>query len=462
MKIGNPDRPITSAWLTKEGHRLGAPPFLSGAVEARVLLDKLTVPKQALREVTHDVFHAGREARKWVSDPNYGVPFMSSSDVLTADLSKLPLISKKQVAKNPRFLISEGWTLITRSGTIGRMAYARGEMDGLACSEHVMRVVPNADLISSGYLYAYLASRFGKTLVAGGTYGAVIQHIEPEHVSELSVPRFGFEFEKKIHLLIKEAADLRSEANRKIHACQKRIEAHLKSDFQELNPLFSIVESNKIKRLDAFYYNLRSQADIKALSLEKSVKLGSLATVFTPGIFKRIHVDDPDYGYRYLSGTEIFQVNPKERGYLSKNSKNIDNYLVKNGWILMQDAGQVGGLIGQVSYCYPYMDGSVLSNHIMRIAANNPEDSAYLYAFLSSKLGYRQIVRTAFGSSIPQIDPKYVAEIDIFWPSREERAGLSDGISEAWEKINIAYNNEEKAIQLVEQAIEQNYVPPEV
>ncbi|WP_419650104.1 hypothetical protein, partial [Thiolapillus sp.] len=65
------------------------------------------------------------------------------------------------------------------------MAYARPDMDGVACSEHVMRVVPNESLIKPGYLYAYLSSRFGVPIVVSGTYGAIIQHIEPHHIAEL-------------------------------------------------------------------------------------------------------------------------------------------------------------------------------------------------------------------------------------------------------------------------------------
>src|SRR5690606_3867167 len=126
------------------------------------------------------IFHAGRESRWWVNSPAYGVPYLSSSSVLRADLSGLPFIHRSQVDANPRFTIREGWTLITRSGTIGRMVYARPDMDGLACSEHVMRVAPNPKRVAPGYVYAFLASKFGVPLVVSGTYGSIIQSIEPQ------------------------------------------------------------------------------------------------------------------------------------------------------------------------------------------------------------------------------------------------------------------------------------------
>ena len=75
-----------------------------------------------------------------------------------------------------------------------------------------MKVVPDEAKIPPGYLYAFLSSKFGVPLVVSGTYGAIIQHIEPEHIASLPVPRFGDEIEIEIAKLIDSAANARSEA----------------------------------------------------------------------------------------------------------------------------------------------------------------------------------------------------------------------------------------------------------
>jgi type I restriction enzyme S subunit len=116
---------VRSSWLEEGGRRLDCNPYMSGALEARDALSRLGVVKEKLSDVTDRIFHAGRESRSWVDDASYGVPFLGSSDIRASDLSTLPLMSKKQIARNPLFILSEGWTLITRSGTIGRMAYVR-------------------------------------------------------------------------------------------------------------------------------------------------------------------------------------------------------------------------------------------------------------------------------------------------------------------------------------------------
>ena len=128
---------VPRKWMMREGLRFDVGPYLSGGLEARVRLEELTARKDRLEELTagrdSGIYHAGREGRRWVTDSEFGVPFLGSTDILKADLSNLLLISKKQVAKNPKFTVHKGWTLITRSGTIGRMAYARPDMDGMGC-----------------------------------------------------------------------------------------------------------------------------------------------------------------------------------------------------------------------------------------------------------------------------------------------------------------------------------------
>jgi type I restriction enzyme, S subunit len=217
MKLMNPKTPVMASWLYEFGRRLDAGPFLSGAIESRKILEDLSVRKDPLCELTAGgmagIIHAGRIPRIWVDDPDHGLPFLSSTDILQADLSKLSLISKRVVEANPKLVIRRGWTLITRSGTIGKTAFARPEMDGMACTEDVLRVVPSEQIVPAGYLYAFLSSRFGLPIITASTYGSIIQHLEPHHLANLPVPRFGKKLEQQVHDLVQEAAELRTESN---------------------------------------------------------------------------------------------------------------------------------------------------------------------------------------------------------------------------------------------------------
>ena len=48
MKIVNLKNPVMASWLREQGFRLDAPPFLSGAIEARKLLEQFPVKKEPL------------------------------------------------------------------------------------------------------------------------------------------------------------------------------------------------------------------------------------------------------------------------------------------------------------------------------------------------------------------------------------------------------------------------------
>jgi type I restriction enzyme, S subunit len=465
MKTTRLDLPVKASWMESNGRRLDCNPYLSGAFEARVILEKLSALKQPLHQVTkgglQGIYHAGRESRQYVTDPAYGVPFLGSTDILAADLSTLAFLSKKQVAANPAFTIQEGWTLITRSGTVGRMAYVRPDMAGMACSEHVMRVVPDPDRILPGYLYAYLSSKFGVPIVVSGTYGAIIQHIEPHHIADLPVPRLGDAIEEEVHSLVTSAAIKRSKASQK----QKDAIQTFYKAFQ-LNPIndkykpggfaTSSVNASNLDRLDAFHYSDNSLPAAEELETcsEARKMLGQISRVFTPGIFKRIYAGEPSYGYPYFSGSELFQIHPDPRGYLSKKAPGIKDYLVKKDWLLIQDAGQVGGLIGRLVRAGPYSDNSVVSNHLMRVVAENREDAAYLFTVLSSSHGYRAIVRHAFGSSIPQLEPTHISRIVIPWAEQKTRKIIAQGVLEAWDLFDQADIEEHAAIEMVNNAIE--------
>jgi type I restriction enzyme S subunit len=289
MKIVNLKNPVMASWLREQGFRLDAPPFLSGALEARKLLERLSVKKEPLVSLTQEelgIFHAGRIKRHWVTEPEYGILFLSSTDILQADLSHLSLISKRVVAENPQLTIRKDWSLITRSGSIGRMAYARPDMDGMACSEDVLRVVPNPDRVLPGYLYAFLSSKFGVPLVVGGTYGAIIQHIEPHHIANLPVPRLGEKIETRAHTLVQKAAEERTRASElrveSQHLLLEKLKVpHPKPVRSYKKPFTSGCSAQDFRRRgDAFYYspiNRDAREALDRAECKQLIPLGKVA-----------------------------------------------------------------------------------------------------------------------------------------------------------------------------------------
>lgn len=454
-------RIVRSSWLEEGGRRLDCNPYMSGALEARDALKLLKAPKEKLKDVTTGIFHAGREGRLWVDSPEYGVPFLGSSDILSADLSTLPLMSKKQIKRNPHFTLGEKWTLITRSGTIGRMAYVRPDMAGLACSEHVLRVVPDEAKIPPGYLYAFLSSKFGVPLVVSGTYGAIIQHIEPEHVSNLPVPRFGQIEEAEIAALVDLAANSRATATREIESLKIEIADKLgiskKSllTYREQRVGFAVAISEVASsgRLEATYHDALVQEIEQRIRLSDCRKISDVAVVVKPGMFKRIKVEGPEWGYGFITGSELFSTAPKPIYFVSPKTPNIEECVLDANWVLIQAFGQIGGLIGCCMMTTPSLANSAATDLQIQLRFSDPTDAGFVCTFLSSFAGYRLLARTPIGGSIPHIHPDSIKSLVIPWPDPAVRKEFGVRMLGAWALRDKAVELEDKARAIVESLI---------
>lgn len=451
---------VRAAWLDEGGRRLDCNPYMSGALEARDTLKRLAARKDKLRDVTLGMFDSGRESRNWVDDPRFGVRYMGSSAITLADLSSLPLISNKQVARNPKLLIKEGWSLITRSGTIGRMAYVRREMAGLACSEDVLRVVPDPERIAPGYLYAFLSSRYGVPLVVSGTYGAIIQHIEPEHIADLPVPRFDAQTEAAIAEKVDAAARARSEAVELLQGARNRL--HLRLALKAPTPVSALskpdvtaVSSDTFRdRGDGYYYSARNAESRRAFDAAGGNRaLGEVADVFIPGIFKRLYASDPQFGSPYITGGDVFELAPVSDKFLMKRVAAEYGLLLKKGMIVVQEAGQLGGLIGRSVMVGSYLDGFSCSNNMIRIVPEDDIDGGYLFTLLSSEHGVRLLSREAAGSSIPHTDEQRVKRIQVPWPARNDREDIGAPAIRARELRDQACVWEQEARDMLEAKI---------
>jgi type I restriction enzyme S subunit len=425
---------VRAAWLEEGGRRLDCNPYMSGALEARDALKQLKVRKDALRTLTAGhaggIYNGPVFARVWVDDPTYGVPFLSNSDMLNADLSTLPLLQRKyaQSRKLAHLELSPGTTLITCSGTIGRMTYVRSDMAGMWSSQHIMKVVPNPEHIPPGYLYAFLSSRHGVPLVVSGTYGAIIQHIEPEHIADLPVPRFDPSIEEVIATKVDAASQARAEAVTLLHDAGQRLHHILGLRAPTpasalLKPDVTSVSSSAFQdRGDAYYYGARSAESRAAFDrIAVNRRLGEIAEVFIPGIFKRLYAPDPQYGSPYITGGDVFELAPTSDKFLMKRVAAEYRLLLKRGMIVVQEAGQLGGLIGRSVMVGRHLEGFSCSNNMIRIVPEDDIDGGYLFALLSSEHGVRLLSREAAGSSIPHTDENRVKNILVPWPSRAER-----------------------------------------
>lgn len=106
--------------------------------------------------------------------------------------------------------IQPNMIMITCSGTIGKIMFAPEHWKNWTANQHIIRVVPASKEIA-GYLYTFLSSDYGRTLIKRFTYGAVVDEINDHQVAKVSVPLLrNFSIQQKINQLALEANILRS------------------------------------------------------------------------------------------------------------------------------------------------------------------------------------------------------------------------------------------------------------
>lgn len=453
---------VPSSWLARDGRRLDCNPYMSGALEAKVLLDSLEAKKERLADLTAGykggIYNGPQFKRNYVDSAEHGVQFLTGGDVLTADISRLPLLSRRD-AHSPKLnylRLEPGMTIISCSGAIGRMAYVRDDMAGVWSSQDVIKVVPDAEKIPPGYLYAYLSSKFGVPLVVGGTYGAIIQHIEPEHIAKLPVPRLGNIVEAKAHELIDEAAKLRDDAAAAQRDAIRRVESLLGWAGVPSTNITLAASSELQRRLDAFHHTPRVVVARKALARRTAIRLGNnVESVFEPNRGPRLKVDDPASGVPFLSSSEVFRLDPiGEYSISRRRTPHLDKLLVSERDLLLPRSGQLGGIIGRAVLPLPTCYGHAASEHLVRVRCNSKQDAFFLWCVFASEPGYLATIGTAFGSSIPSLDCELIADMRVPWFDDSKREELAMLVAGAVEAKARAIQAERKAVRLIEDAIE--------
>ncbi|WP_156443579.1 methylation-associated defense system restriction endonuclease subunit S MAD5 [Burkholderia sp. MSMB1835] len=457
-------RVVRSSWLEEDGRRLDCNPYMSGALEARDALQRLSVPKEKLSEVTDRIFHAGREGRLWVDDPKYGVPFLGSSDILAADISTLPLIAKRQVERNPLFTLGEHWTLITRSGTIGRMAYVRPDMAGMACSEHVLRVVPDPARIPPGFLYAFLSSRYGVPLVVSGTYGAIIQHIEPGHISDIEIPRFGPLLEMEIDGAIQRSAELRSEFQKGIDLATQQLLKYAGVEdcpphkWNKLPSDAGFVEAkiSVARTMRAANYSPRVKGLLGQIVKAGSIPLGQICEggqLSTGARFKRIDCE-PSEGVRLVGQKQGFWMQPEGRWITPRYAP--AGIFAEDESVLIASSGTLGD---NEVYCRPILvTGRWLefayTQHFLRVVSGDPSFSgAFLFAYLRSEIAFRALRSMSTGSKQQEIHGELVAKLPVPVLTDTQRSEIEMLVRSAFSARDKADTLEADALRKLEEKI---------
>lgn len=440
-------------WITNNALRLDASCYLSDGRQTKLLIEKSPLGTSPLSSLTTDIFMGPRFKRYYVNSEETGVPFMGGADMQKSDLTNLKLLSKKMTKNIDQLYLKKNWILVTRSGTIGQIVFTTADFEQKTATEDVIRIIANVAIIKPGFLYAFLASQYGYNLLTQSTYGAVIQHIEPHHLKHIPIPRFSEKKQTEIHNLIDSSSKLRVQANNLLQEAleyfQNEYQSLLKSKLsfrKNINKVnFSWVVSNNDKGAEDTLDKIKSNKFLFIKDIKKDL--------FSPPMFKHIYLKKNN-GYPFFKGGELRRAYRKEKLYLStRGVKDINDYIVKEGTILVYKSGPRNGMLGKVFMTDRTIDGCCLSDHVIRIVIEDVKLRYWVFAFLKSKVGLKLLQNLATGSAILFITSDRLEKLPIPIPEDERLNKNYNLIKDYLEKFSIAHEKEYKAIQIVENEI---------
>ena len=354
--------------------------------------------------------------------------------------------------------------LVSVSGTIGKTSLVGKKLVNQIFSHDLLRVSFRGTY-DLGYVYAYLNTEEGLKLLQSNNYGAVIDHIEPEHLKNLPIPNAPEEIKRSIHDAVIASYDLRDQSNDLIDEAQRLLykalglpeKMNLKPKYYAPQAGFRCftMSSNELNNRFDVSYHLPEIKEILSLISKQAAEVTTLGDpriskeIILAGVFKRTYVNK-DLGTPFLGGRDITQLAPKVDKYLSYSVHKVRIHKeleVFENYVLISDRGT----IGKVQIVPKHWNGWAVSQNIIKLIPISSSIAGYIYIYLQTSLGQALIKRETYGSVVDMIDDNNVASIPIpLLKDNSMQSRINDLVLQANELRYQAYLKEQEALQQME------------
>ncbi|MCB0517041.1 MAG: restriction endonuclease subunit S [Bacteroidetes bacterium] len=441
-------------------------------LEAKVAKEKILSNKYGIvnlwskNGLVETAFHRPRFKRIYVDHKE--IPFFQPSSITEVYPKPSKYISAKTDTNLESLKVKNGMLLMTVSGTIGKVAIAGKKLENQVFSHDMLRLIGKGKY-DTGYIYCYFLTEIGQHILQSNNYGAVIKHIEPEHLESIIIPNAPELLKKDIHELVIESYDLRDESNDLIDKAESILYEELQlKPIEELKTEYfdNSVElrnyttklSDLRLRLDGSYHLplFKSiQEHIEQFSSElKFLRSQDVSkSVILPGRFKRTYVDSEEHGIKFIGGKQMLDLNPASEKFLSKSIHDTrlgKELLLHENCILITRSGT----IGKVSLVPKHWENWAANEHIIRVFPKNKEIAGYLYCWLNSEYGHEMIKKHTYGAVVDEIDTNHVGDIPLpILKNEKKQKEINDLVLQANELRYQAHIKEQEAIKKMENII---------
>lgn len=455
---------VPASFLLREDSRLDAGAYSVAKVEALTAIEQCRLIKTPFGKLCGTIWHpvqnqARSNFKRVYTKKAHGDPYVGSREMFFFPLRPEKFLSRA-FPKLQELRVPEGWLLLSRSGTVGNALYCSKKLAQCLITDHAIRIQPLS--APAGYLYAFLACKYGKPLISSATYGAIVSELEPKHLSVLPVPMADPAIQQSIHDRIIRAYELRDTANDLLESAEDKLHGALRlapfSDEdveyigdKERAKAFTIPMDELGERFDAAHHVPFARSALHKLQ-KCAVPLQTLkesgVSVFIPGRFKRNYVET-NSGTVYLVPSQITLIRPYDIKYLAKSqAAESPEYLLETGELLVT----TDGTIGRLHLVTEAMRGWFGSNNLARLRSATV-DLGFLYAFLATPFGQHQICREIYGGVVDHINDHHLETVWLPQLPMGAQQTIGDAVRKAFSLKDEANDLETRAIAQMETVI---------
>lgn len=322
-------------------------------------------------------------------------------------------VSKWRYDQDNNIQIKEGDVLISKDGTIGKVAFLNSIPGPGTLNSGVFIVRPKqGDIVNQAYLSWIFKSIWFKSFIDQLTAGSTINHLYQK------------DFVKFQLVYLKDKSE------------QTRIATALSNIDALISELGRLIEKKHAIKQGAMQQLLTGKKRLKGFSeLWTQKKLGEDATILRGGSPRPIedYITDSQNGLNWI---KIGDVKPEDK-YLRKTAEKIKKEglsktrQVKKGDLILSNS---------MSFGRPYIldiDGCIHDGWLVIQDYQEAYDMQFLYYILCSDAIMNQYVSMAAGSSVQNLNKEKVANVLLYVPtSLQEQSAIASVLSSMDEEIS--------------------------
>ncbi|MHB8770509.1 MAG: restriction endonuclease subunit S domain-containing protein [Syntrophales bacterium] len=171
------------------------------------------------------------------------------------------------------------------------------------------------------------------------------------------------------------------------------------------------------------------------------VSFGKLARVWMPNRLKGIVVS-PEYGTPFLAATQVFDIRPTPRKWLSlERTENAAGRFVTSGMILVTCSGSVG----RATLAYRPHENTLISHDLLRVEPMEEKDRGWLYAYLHAPQVRAMASGAHYGNIIKHLETSHLEALPVPLVDDDAAADFSRRVSQIFALRNESYRLSEEA-----------------